>query len=240
MIETPHIKCNQEDIADIVLMPGDPLRAKFMAETYLKDYKLVNSVRNMLAYTGFYKGKKVTVFSSGMGLASMAIYCYELYKFFAVKYIIRIGSAGSNNPNIKLLDIVLSTASYTETNFSYTYNSENINEVDSSLYLNNIIKNKAKEKNLDLKVGKTACTLVFDAYMQNQISYNQRLPKDIIASEMEAFALFYIAKKLEKQASCLLTISDSVYENKKITTLERQNNLKEMIELALESCLEVE
>lgn len=240
MIETPHIKCNQEDIADIVLMPGDPLRAKFMAETYLKDYKLVNSVRNMLAYTGFYKGKKVTVFSSGMGLASMAIYCYELYKFFAVKYIIRIGSAGSNNPNIKLLDIILSTASYTETNFSYTYNSENINEVDSSLYLNNIIKNKAKEKNLDLKVGKTACTLVFDAYMQNQISYNQRLPKDIIASEMEAFALFYIAKKLEKQASCLLTISDSVYENKKITTLERQNNLKEMIELALESCLEVE
>lgn len=240
MIETPHIKCNQEDIADIVLMPGDPLRAKFMAETYLKDYKLVNSVRNMLAYTGFYKGKKVTVFSSGMGLASMAIYCYELYKFFAVKYIIRIGSAGSNNPNIKLLDIILSTASYTETNFSYTYNSENINEVDSSLYLNNIIKNKAKEKNLDLKVGKTACTLVFDAYMQNQMSYNQRLPKDIIASEMEAFALFYIAKKLEKQASCLLTISDSVYENKKITTLERQNNLKEMIELALESCLEVE
>lgn len=240
MIETPHIKCNQEDIADIVLMPGDPLRAKFMAETYLKDYKLVNSVRNMLAYTGFYKGKKITVFSSGMGLASMAIYCYELYKFFAVKYIIRIGSAGSNNPNIKLLDIVLSTASYTETNFSYTYNSENINEVDSSLYLNNIIKNKAKEKNLDLKVGKTACTLVFDAYMQNQMSYNQRLPKDIIASEMEAFALFYIAKKLEKQASCLLTISDSVYENKKITTLERQNNLKEMIELALESCLEVE
>ena len=240
MIETPHIKCNQEDIADIVLMPGDPLRAKFMAETYLKDYKLVNSVRNMLAYTGFYKGKKITVFSSGMGLASMAIYCYELYKFFAVKYIIRIGSAGSNNPNIKLLDIILSTASYTETNFSYTYNSENINEVDSSLYLNNIIKNKAKEKNLDLKVGKTACTLVFDAYMQNQISYNQRLPKDIIASEMEAFALFYIAKKLEKQASCLLTISDSVYENKKITTLERQNNLKEMIELALESCLEVE
>ena len=240
MIETPHIKCNQEDIADIVLMPGDPLRAKFMAETYLKDYKLVNSVRNMLAYTGFYKGKKVTVFSSGMGLASMAIYCYELYKFFAVKYIIRIGSAGSNNPNIKLLDIVLSTASYTETNFSYTYNSENINEVDSSLYLNKIIKNKAKEKNLDLKVGKTACTLVFDAYMQNQMSYNQRLPKDIIASEMEAFALFYIAKKLEKQASCLLTISDSVYENKKITTLERQNNLKEMIELALESCLEVE
>lgn len=240
MIETPHIKCNKEDIADIVLMPGDPLRAKFIAETYFEDYKLINSVRNMLAYTGFYKGKKITVFSSGMGLASMGIYCYELYKFFDVKYIIRIGSCGSNNFNIKLLDIVLSTSSYTETNFSYTFNSENINEVSSSNKLNNIIINKAKEKNIDLKLGKTACTLVFDAYMENKESYNQRLPKDVMASEMEAFALFYIANKLERQASCLLTVSDSIYENKKITTLERQNNLKDMIELALESCLEVE
>ena len=238
MIETPHIKCYKEDIASIVLMPGDPLRAKFIAENYLDNYKLVNEVRNMLAYTGFYKGKKITVFSSGMGLASMGIYCYELYKFFDVKYIIRIGSCGSNNPNIKLLDIVLATSSYTETNFSYTFNSENINEVNSSSKLNNIIINKAK--NLNLKTGKTACTLVFDAYMQDQKGYNARLPKDIIASEMEAFALFYIAKKLEKQASSLLTVSDSIYENKKITTIERQNNLKDMIELALESCLEVE
>ena len=238
MIETPHIKCKKEDIADIVLMPGDPLRAKFIAETYLDNYKLVNDIRNMLAYTGFYKGKRITVFSSGMGIASMAIYCYELYNFFDVKTIIRIGSCGSNNPNIKLLDIVLATSSYTETNFSYTFNSENINEVNSSSKLNNIIINKAK--NLNLKTGKTACTLVFDAYMQDQKGYNARLPKDIIASEMEAFALFYIAKKLEKQASCLLTVSDSIYENKKITTIERQNNLKDMIELALESCLEVE
>ena len=104
MIETPHIKCNKEDISKIVLMPGDPLRAKFIAQTYLKDYKLVNSVRNMLAYTGFYKGKKITVFSSGMGMASMGIYCYELYKFFDVKYIIRIGSCGSTNKDIKLLE----------------------------------------------------------------------------------------------------------------------------------------
>ena len=238
MIETPHIKCYKEDIASIVLMPGDPLRAKFIAENYLDNYRLVNEVRNMLAYTGFYKGKKITVFFFVLGLASMGIYCYELYKFFDVKYIIRIGSCGSNNPNIKLLDIVLATSSYTETNFSYTFNSENINEVNSSSKLNNIIINKAK--NLNLKTGKTACTLVFDAYMQDQKGYNARLPKDIIASEMEAFALFYIAKKLEKQASCLLTVSDSIYENKKITTIERQNNLKDMIELALESCLEVE
>lgn len=240
MIETPHIKCNKEDISDIVLLPGDPLRAKFIAETYLEDYKLVNSVRNMLAYTGFYKGKKITVFSSGMGLASATIYCYELYKFFDVKYIIRIGSCGSNNPDIKLLDIILSTSSYTETNFSYTFNSEDIHEVNSSSKLNDIIIDKAKEKNIDLKLGKTACNLIFDPYMEDKESYNKRLPKDVIASEMEAFALFYIANKLGKQASCLLTVSDSVYENKQISTSERQNNLKEMIELGLESCLEVE
>ena len=239
MIETPHIKCNKEDIADIVLMPGDPLRAKFIAETYLDNYKLVNDIRNMLAYTGFYKGKRITVFSSGMGLASMARYCYELYNFFDVKYIIRIGSCGSNNPNIKLLDIVLSTSSYTETNFSYTFNSENIYEINSSSLLNAIIIDKAKSKKIDLKLGKTACTLVFDSYIQNQKSYSERLPLDVIASEMEAFALFYIANKLKKEASCLLTVSDSIYENKKISPIARQNNLKAMIELALDSSLEV-
>ena len=239
MIETPHIKCNKEDISDIVLMPGDPLRAKFIAETYLDNYKLVNSVRNMLAYTGFYKGKKITVFSSGMGIPSMAIYCYELYKFFDVKSIIRIGSCGSNNKDVKVLDTILVTSSYTENNFSYTLDSKNINEVEASSILNNLIIAKAKENNIILKQGKTACVLVFDAYILNKEDYYNRLPKDIIASEMEAFALFYIAKKLNKQASCLLTVSDSLYEDKIISALERQNNLKTMIELALETCLEV-
>ena len=235
MIETPHIKCNKEDISNIVLMPGDPLRAKFIAETYLENYKLVNDVRNMLAYTGYYKGKKITVFSSGMGMASMGIYCYELYKFFNVKYIIRIGSCGSNSKEIKLLDTILSTSSYTETNFSYTYSSININEVESSHYLNNIILSKDNT----IKQGKTVCSMVFDAYMENKEEYNKRLPKDIIASEMEAFALFYIAKLLNKEASCLLTVSDSLYDDTKISSSDRQNNLKHMIEIALEACLEV-
>ena len=235
MIETPHIKCNKEDISNVVLMPGDPLRAKFIAETYLEDYKLVNSVRNMLAYTGYYKGKKITVFSSGMGMASMGIYCYELYKFFDVKYIIRIGSCGSNNKDIKLLDTILSTSSYTETNFSYTYSSIDVHEVESSNYLNNIILNKDNT----IKQGKTVCSMVFDAYMENRDEYNKRLPKDIIASEMEAFALFYIAKMLKKEATCLLTVSDSLYDDTKISSSDRQNNLKHMIEVALEASLEV-
>ena len=236
MIETPHIKCNKEDISNIVLMPGDPLRAKFIAQTYLKDYKLVNSVRNMLAYTGFYKGKKITVFSSGMGMASMGIYCYELYKFFDVKYIIRIGSCGSTDKDVKLLDTILSTSSYTETNFSYTYSSVNVNEVNSSEYLNNIIINKNK----NIKRGKTVCSMVFDAYIDNQDEYNKRLPQDVLAVEMEAFALFYIAKLLNKEATCLLTVSDSLHDKKQISSSDRQLKLKEMIEIALEASLEVE
>lgn len=235
MIETPHIKCNKEDISNIVLMPGDPLRAKFIAETYLENYKLVNSIRNMLAYTGYYKDKKITVFSSGMGMASIGIYCYELYKYFDVKYIIRIGSCGSNSKDIKLLDTILSTSSYTETNFSYTYSSVDIHEVESSKYLNNIILSKDNT----IKQGKTVCSMVFDAYMENKDEYNKRLPKDVIASEMEAFALFYIAKMLNKEASCLLTVSDSLYDETKISSSDRQNNLKHMIEVALEACLEV-
>lgn len=236
MIETPHIKCNKEDISKIVLMPGDPLRAKFIAQTYLKDYKLVNSVRNMLAYTGFYKGKKITVFSSGMGMASMGIYCYELYKFFDVKYIIRIGSCGSTDKDVKLLDTILSTSSYTETNFSYTYSSVNVNEVNSSEYLNNIIINKNK----NIKKGKTVCSMVFDAYIDNQDEYNKRLPQNVLAVEMEAFALFYIAKLLNKEATCLLTVSDSLHDKKQISSSDRQLKLKEMIEIALEASLEVE
>ncbi|HIS90176.1 MAG TPA: purine-nucleoside phosphorylase [Candidatus Faecisoma merdavium] len=236
MIETPHIKCNKEDISKIVLMPGDPLRAKFIAQTYLKDYKLVNSVRNMLAYTGFYKGKKITVFSSGMGMASMGIYCYELYKFFDVKYIIRIGSCGSTDKDVKLLDTILSTSSYTETNFSYTYSSVNVNEVNSSEYLNNIIINKNK----NIKRGKTVCSMVFDAYIDNQDEYNKRLPQNVLAVEMEAFALFYIAKLLNKEATCLLTVSDSLHDKKQISSSDRQLKLKEMIEIALEASLEVE
>ena len=236
MIETPHIKCNKEDISKIVLMPGDPLRAKFIAQTYLKDYKLVNSVRNMLAYTGFYKGKKIAVFSSGMGMASMGIYCYELYKFFDVKYIIRIGSCGSTDKDVKLLDTILSTSSYTETNFSYTYSSVNVNEVNSSEYLNNIIINKNK----NIKRGKTVCSMVFDAYIDNQDEYNKRLPQNVLAVEMEAFALFYIAKLLNKEATCLLTVSDSLHDKKQISSSDRQLKLKEMIEIALEASLEVE
>ena len=240
MIETPHIKANKEDIANIVLMPGDPLRAKFIAEKYLQDYKLVNSIRNVLGYTGFYKGKRITVFSSGMGMPSMGIYCYELYKFFDVDYILRIGSCGSLNKDVKVLDVVLSSSSYTEGNFAYAYDEENIKEVISDEYMNNIIYNTAREKNINLKIGKTLCSEVFDVYIPNKEAYLNRIPKELIAAEMEAFSLFYIAKKLNKKGACLLTVSDSSYDDRVITTLDRQNGLVSMIELSLDSAIKFE
>lgn len=240
MIETPHIKANKEDISSIVLMPGDPLRAKFIAENYLREYKLVNSVRNALAYTGYYKGVKITVFTSGMGMPSMGIYCYELYKFFDVKYILRIGSCGSCNKDVNVLDVVLSNESYTEGNFAYTYNEDNIKEVKSSDYMNEIIIKTSKDNNINLKVGKTICSEVFDAYVLDHDKFMNRIPKDILASEMEAFALFYIAKLLSKQASCLLTVSDSMYSSEEISSDERQTGLTKMIELALESAIKFE
>lgn len=239
MIETPHIHCKKEDIAKTVLMPGDPLRAKFIAETYLQDYYLVNDIRGILGYTGTYKGKKITVFASGMGMPSMGIYCYELYKFFDVENIIRIGSCGSNKEEVKVLDVVLSSSSYNEGAFAYTFNNEDIHEVNASDKLNSIIEKTAKILNLDLKIGKTACSEVFDPYMPDVTKYLARVPKDVIASEMEAFALFYVAKMLDKQASCLLTVSDSKFEEKVITSEERQTSLTKMIELALESAIRI-
>lgn len=239
MIETPHIHCHKEDIASTVLMPGDPLRAKFIAETYLQDYRLINNIRGILGYTGFYKGKKLTVFASGMGMPSMGIYCYELYKFFDVENIIRIGSCGSNQEYIKVLDVVLSKSSYNEGNFAYTFNNEDIHEVEADFSLNQIISQTAKTMHIHLNEGKTACSEVFDPYMPDVTKYLSRLPHDIIASEMEAFALFYIAKFLNKKAACLLTVSDSKFEERVISSEERQTSLTNMIKLALESAIRI-
>ena len=121
---TPHIGCEKQDIAPVVLMPGDPLRAKYIAENFLEDYKLVNTVRGMTAYTGYYKNKRITIFPAGMGMASMSIYAYELYKFYNVKNIIRIGSCGAYKPELKLFDIILSENVFSESNFALTLNNE--------------------------------------------------------------------------------------------------------------------
>ena len=236
---TPHNEAKLEDIASTVLMPGDPLRAKYIADHFLTDVKLINSVRNMYGYTGLYKGKKITVFASGMGMPSMGIYCYELYKFYNVQNIIRIGSCGAYSPNLNIFDTLLVDNSYTEGNFAYALEGANCHTIQADESLNNIIENCSKELNIPIVKGNVLCSEVFDYYVKNIDDLISRFPKDlnIIGAELESFALFYTAKYLNRKAACLLTVVDSHYKNQAITAEEREKSLNNMIVLALESAL---
>ena len=235
---TAHIESKKEDIAEVVLMPGDPLRAKYIAENFLTDYKLVNKVRNMFGYTGYYKGKRVTVFASGMGIPSIGIYSYELYKFYDVKKIIRIGTSGSFNKNIKVLDVVLSSGAYCKSYFDQLFDGNDINFIKSSESLNEKIKTVADNKNIPLKVGKTITSDVFDLYSSSLDEFKSNFPDDdFLSVEMEAFGLFYMANRLGREASCLMTVVDSFYDEKSLTSEEREQSLNEMITIALESVL---
>ncbi len=236
-----HCNAKKEDIAKTVLMPGDPLRAKYIAENFLENARLVNTVRNMLAYTGTYKGKEITVFSSGMGMASMGIYCYELYKFYDVENIIRIGSCGVYVDNINMFDTILVDSSYTENNFAYEWNESNCNLISSSSKINKIIENTAKEINMPYVKGTTLCTDCFDGYLESVQNLIKRFPKElnIIGSEMEAFALFYIANYFGKNASCLLTVVDLINKKQEVSSEQREKALNDMIILALESAIKI-
>lgn len=234
---TPHIESKVEDIAKDVLLPGDPLRAKYIAEKYLTDAKIVNDVRGALAYTGYYKGKRISVFSSGMGMPSAGIYVTELFKFYNVENIIRIGSCGANVENLKLLDVVLTSTSYTEGNYALSFNNEDVHYVEASSYLNDIIINKAKNINQDIHISKAICSEVFDSYMTNIDEFMKRSPMDYEVTEMESFAILYLAKYFNKNATCLLTVSDSKYDKNIVSVDDRQKSLDDMIVLALESVL---
>ncbi|CDC31380.1 purine nucleoside phosphorylase [Clostridium sp. CAG:508] len=237
-----HCNAKKEDIAKTVLMPGDPLRAKYIAENFLENARLVNTVRNMLAYTGTYKGKEITVFSHGMGMASMGIYCYELYKFYDVENIIRIGSCGAYSEDLNIFDTILVDKSYTEGNFAYEWNEKDCHLIESSEFLNEIIESTAKEINIPYIKGNTLCSDCFDGYLESIPNLIKRFPKElnIIGAEMEAFALFYMAHYLCRQASCLLTVVDSHYKKQEISSEEREKSLNNMITLALESAIKIE
>ena len=235
---TAHIEAKKEDIAKIVLMPGDPLRAKYIAENFLEDCKLVNEVRNMFGYTGTYKGKKVTVFASGMGVPSIGIYSYELFKFYDVEKIIRIGTCGSFNKDIKVLDVILSNGAYCKSYFDELLDGGNVDFIESNDVLNRQIMNIAKRDNIDLKYGKTITSDVFDLYCDDENKFRNTFPnEDFLAVEMEAFGLFYIAKKLGREATALMTVVDSLYDKKSISSEDRETSLNEMIKLALESII---
>ena len=230
---TPHIEAKKGEIAKTVLMPGDPLRAKFIADNYLTDVRLVNKVRNIFAYTGKYKGKEVTVMASGMGMPSMGIYSYELYKFYNVENIIRIGSAGAYTSDIDLYDLVLADDSYSLSSFAKVqgYDSETIK---GSEILNNALKQSAEKLNKKMRVGRIFSSDVFYGDVDINDLYEN---KKCLCVEMESFALFYNALKLNKKAACLLTISDNLITKEETTSEERQNAFKDMMELALETAI---
>lgn len=244
-MSTPHNEAKKEDIAKIVLTSGDPKRCEYIAKNYLKNVKLVNEVRGMTAYTGEYQGKKITIFPSGMGMPSMGIYAYELYKFYDVDVIIRLGTCGTIDPAIDVLDTILLTGSFTESNFALMFNRDsetNITYADSEL--NQILETTAQKENLLLKKGFGLCSEVFDVYLEEQQFEDmlQHLPKSIscIGTEMEAFALFYAAKMFHKKAACLLTVVDSRYRpNEVVTSKDRETKLDNMIKIALKSSLKM-
>lgn len=234
---TPHNEAKKEDIEKVVLMPGDPLRAKYIAENFLEDAKLVNSVRGMYAYTGKYKNKKVTVMAHGMGMPSIGIYAYELYKFYDVDCIIRIGSCGAFKEELKLLDTILVDKTYTEGNFAYTLNNDETKCVSATKEINELIEKTAKEIGVDCIKGDVLTNDCFDPYIEHVDTVLNRLPKeaDIQASEMEAFALFYLAKMLNKKAACLLTVVNSLCDEEELSVEQRQSSLNNMIKLALDT-----
>ena len=239
---TPHNQANKGDIAKTVLMPGDPLRAKYLAETYLENVKQFNATRSMFGYTGTYKGKEVSIMGSGMGMPSIGIYSYELFHFYDVENIIRIGSCGAYSEDLNIFDTILVDKSYTEGNFAYEWNEKDCHLIESSEFLNEIIESTAKEINIPYIKGNTLCSDCFDGYLESIPNLIKRFPKElnIIGAEMEAFALFYMAHYLGRQASCLLTVVDSHYKKQEISSEEREKSLNNMITLALESAIKIE
>ena len=233
---TAHIESLKNDIANIVLMPGDPKRAKYIADNFLKNVKLVNQVRAMTAYTGYYKGKKITIFPSGMGNPSIGIYSYELFKYYDVDTIIRIGTIGGYSKDLKVGDVVLAETSVTTSNYALIQNGDIRKEINSNMYLNNTINNVAKDNNINLFESRVLCSDVFydnSDYKELESKYN------VVGVEMETFALFHTADMLNKKATALLTISNSFATEEELTSEERERNLNEMIKLALESSLKI-
>lgn len=237
-IKSAHIECTKDDLAPIVIMPGDPLRAKYIAEKYLSDARLVSRARNMFAYTGTYKGKRVSVMGSGMGMPSMSIYAFELFYFFGVKQIIRIGTCGGLTEEMNVPDLILATESYTEGNFAYSYNGDPTHYAYPSKSLNDKIIKVAEEQGKKLHSGTVMTTEQFGFYSDNE-HVLARVPEktNIIGEEMESFALFHIASSFGLESACILTVVDSKFKKTFMTIEEREKSLDDMILLALDASI---
>ncbi|WP_425380321.1 purine-nucleoside phosphorylase [Spiroplasma endosymbiont of Stenodema calcarata] len=235
---TPHINAKKEDIAKTVLMPGDPLRAKFIAEKFLQNVKLVNEIRNMYMYTGTYHNKPITIAGSGMGCPSIGIYSYELFKFYDVDNIIRIGSAGSYDAELKVYDIVNATAAYGENNFAQIVAGIDEKVLPASKNIFETIEEIAKATGVKTYAGIVHSSDVF--YRKNADEWKKiKAEYNAVCVEMESFALFANALALKKNAATLLTISDSFISGEVTSAAERQNNFYQMVELALQSAIKL-
>ncbi len=234
---TPHINASPGDVAPTVLMPGDPLRAKFIAETFFDNPVQFNGVRGMLGFTGSYKGKPVSTMGSGMGMPSIGIYSHELFTTFGVENIIRVGSAGSYSGDLDLYDVLLCTAAFSESSFAEVQNGYDKDLTYPSEALNQKLTDSAKKLGITLHTGTVHSSDVFYVEAKDGTPYWQKLydEKGCLAVEMESFALFHNAKVTGKNAACLLTISDSFVSQELTTAEERQTRFNEMMEIALET-----
>lgn len=236
-MSTPHNQANKGEIAKSVLMPGDPLRAKFIAENFLENPRLVNEVRAAYAYTGTYKGKEVSVMASGMGMPSMGIYSYELFSVYDVDNIIRIGSSGAYVSDLKLYDVVLAESVWSESSFARTQNGCSEDLLYPSRELNGRILETAKRLGQPLVLTRVHSSDVF--YCEANVDDYREIHRkhQCTCVDMESFALFHNANVLRKNAACLLTISDSFPTGEKASAKERQESFTAMMKTALEACL---
>lgn len=230
-IPTPHITAKKEDFAETVLMPGDPLRAKFIAETFLENPVLVNNVRGVNGYTGTYKGKRVSVMASGMGMPAIGIYSHELFNFYDVKNIIRVGSAGAVGKDVKVRDIVLGAACCTNSNYSAQFELPGTYAPIASYELLKKAEAAAIEKGITPHVGNIYSS---DTFYDPSRPLGKWQEMGVLAVEMEAAALYMEAAVAGKNALCICTISDNPFTGEACTAEERQTSFTQMMEIALE------
>ena len=231
-IPTPHIAAKEGDFAKTVLMPGDPLRAKFIAETFLTDAVLVNNVRGVNGYTGYYNGKRVSVMASGMGIPSMGIYSYELFNFYDIDNIIRIGTAGSIHPDLKIRNVVLAMGACTDSNYGAQYELPGtFAPIASFELLRKAVKVIEEMGNIGYKVGNVVSSDVFYSDRQTTAAWQKM---GALALEMESAALYMNAARAGKNALTICTISDSLVTGEVTTAEERQTSFDDMMKIALE------
>ena len=233
MIQTPHIKCEDNAFGKTVIMPGDPLRSKMIAETILENAELVNNVRGIQGYTGYYNGKKVSVMASGMGNPTMGIYSYELFKFCGVDKIIRVGSIGAMREDIKIKDVIIAENCHTNTNYNNFYINNGEGLIPASKKLVDKIKKQANKNTSNSNKIHIGNILNSDTFYTDENELAKAQAKNLLGVEMESAALYLNAQRLNKEALTICTVSDNLITGEKASPEERQTNFQDMVKLAL-------